>query len=188
MGDFDKNTKELTDTENTKKQLSSLRELIESIAIAVILAVIIRMFIIEPFYIPSGSMEPTLQINDRIIVNKLAYNFGEPERGDIVVFKYPKDPSRNFVKRLIAKPGEVVELRDSKLYINGKLIEEDYLPEGMEYVDYGPLKVPEGEYFMLGDNRNFSEDSRFWGTLPEDNIIGKAVLIYWPINRVGLAN
>ena len=188
MDDFNKEIKENPDAEDNAKKLSSLREIIESIVIAVILAVVIRMFIIEPFYIPSGSMEPTLLINDRIIVSKVSYYFNEPERGDIVVFKYPKDPERNFVKRLIGKPGEVIELRDSKLYVDGKQVAQNFLPPGLEYPDYGPIKVPEGQYFMLGDNRNNSEDSRYWGTLPEENIIGKAVVIYWPLNRIGLTN
>ncbi|MTI79871.1 MAG: signal peptidase I [Firmicutes bacterium] len=178
-------TEELESKRNKK---NPVREIIESIAIAVILAVVIRMFIVEPFYIPSGSMEPTLLINDRIIVSKLNYYFEEPDRGDIVVFKYPRDPSRNFVKRLIGEPGDVVELRNSNLYINGELVPEDYLPAGIRYGDYGPIKIPQDKYLMLGDNRNNSEDSRYWGLLPEDNIIGKAVLIYWPINRLGVPN
>ncbi|MBM7854369.1 signal peptidase I [Desulfohalotomaculum tongense] len=170
-----------------KNKKNPVREIIESVVIAVVLAVVIRMFIVEPFYIPSGSMEPTLMINDRIIVSKISYYFDEPKRGDIVVFKYPRDPSRNFVKRLIGEPGDTVELRDSKLYINGKLVPEDYLPAGIRYGNYGPVKVPAGHYLMLGDNRNNSEDSRYWGFLPENLIIGKAVLIYWPVNRLGLA-
>ncbi|OPX86708.1 MAG: Signal peptidase I T [Pelotomaculum sp. PtaB.Bin104] len=159
------------------------REIIESVVIAVILAVIIRLFILEPFYIPSGSMEPTLQENDRIIVSKLNYRFQEPKRGDIIVFKYPLDPKRNFVKRLIAVGGETVSIKNSKLYINNQLVAEDYLPQGLRFKDFGPVEVPAGSYFMLGDNRNNSEDSRFWGFLPENLIVGKAVVIYWPLDR-----
>ncbi|MCL0062707.1 signal peptidase I [Peptococcaceae bacterium] len=170
--------------QSSKKSL--IRETVESILIAAVLAMIIRLFVIEPFYIPSGSMEPTLMVNDRIIVSKISYYFEEPERGDVVVFKYPKDTSRNFVKRLIAKPGETVELKNSKLYINGKFLPESYLPADLIYPDYGPVTVPEDHYFMLGDNRNSSEDSRFWGFMHKDLIIGKAVIIYWPPNRIGL--
>lgn len=162
------------------------RELIESVAIAVILAVIIRLFVLEPFYIPSGSMEPTLQEFDRIIVSKLHYHFQAPKRGDIIVFKYPLDPKRNFVKRLIAVGGETVALKNSRLYINGQPVPEDYLPAGLRFADFGPREVPEGSYFMMGDNRNNSDDSRVWGFLPEELVVGKAVLIYWPPGRAGV--
>ncbi|BAF59898.1 signal peptidase I [Pelotomaculum thermopropionicum SI] len=163
-------------------------EIFESVAIAVVLAVVIRLFVLEPFYIPSGSMEPTLKENDRIIVSKLNYRFQEPKRGDIVVFKFPRDPKRNFVKRLIAVGGETVALKDGHLYINGQAVPEDYLPPGLRFSDYGPREVPEGCYFMLGDNRNNSDDSRVWGFLPENLIVGKAVLIYWPLDRIGIVH
>ncbi|HOV78562.1 MAG TPA: signal peptidase I [Bacillota bacterium] len=165
---------------------SVFSEIFESVAIAVILAVIIRLFVLEPFYIPSGSMEPTLKENDRIIVSKLTYRFQEPKRGDIVVFKYPKDPRRNFVKRLIAVGGETVALRNSRLYINGQPVQEDYLPQGLRFADYGPVEVPSGSYFMLGDNRNNSDDSRAWGFLPRNLIVGKEIFIYWPPGRAGI--
>ncbi|WP_066639399.1 signal peptidase I [Desulfolucanica intricata] len=167
-----------------KRKKSALREIIESIAIAVLLAAIIRIFIFEPFYIPSGSMIPALIPNDRIIVSKLSYNFSEPERGDVIVFKYPKDPSRRFVKRLIAFGGETIEIRNSKLYINGNQIPENYLPKDLQFNDFGPYPVPQNSYFMMGDNRNSSDDSRFWGPLPKENVIGKAVLIYWPLSHL----
>lgn len=163
---------------------SSLLELIESVAVAILLAVVIRLFILAPFYIPSGSMEPTLRIGDRIIVSKISYLFKEPQRGDVVVFRYPLDPSRDFVKRLVGLPGETVSLRNGRLYINGQLVPEDYLPRDMKFADFGPVRVPTGYYFVLGDNRNNSDDSRVWGPLPRQNIIGKAVLVYWPPQRV----
>lgn len=171
------------DREKTGRR-SVFGEIFESVAIAVILAVIIRLFVLEPFYIPSGSMEPTLREHDRIIVSKLNYNFQDPKRGDIIVFKYPKDPQRNFVKRLIGLGGETVALKNSRLYINGQLVPEDYLPQGLRFADFGPVAVPEGSYFMLGDNRNNSEDSRVWGFLPENLIVGKEVFLYWPPGRV----
>jgi signal peptidase I len=173
--------------ENPKKK-SLFRELTESIVIAVLLALVIRLFILEPFYIPSGSMEPTLQEGDRIIVSKLNYHFQEPARGDVVVFKYPLDQERNFVKRLIAKEKETVALKSSRLYINGEPVPEDYLPAGLRFSDYGPKEVPQDSYLMLGDNRNNSEDSRVWGFLPRDLIIGKAILIYWPLERIRIIN
>jgi len=163
------------------------REIIESVAIAVLLAVVIRLFILEPFYIPSGSMEPALRENDRIIVSKLNYHFQEPKRGDVVVFKYPLDPKRNFVKRLIAVGGETVAVKNSVLYINGQPVPEDYLPKGLRINEnYGPVEVPNGSYFMMGDNRNNSDDSRKWGFLPEELIVGKAVVLYWPPGRAGV--
>ncbi|HBV98922.1 MAG: signal peptidase I [Peptococcaceae bacterium BICA1-7] len=165
---------------------STLREIVESLVIAVVLALLIRTFILQPFYIPSGSMEPNLMIQDHIIVNKIGYRFWEPQRGDIVVFKFPRDPSKDFVKRLIGQPGDKVEIRKSKLYINGNLVSENYLPAGLEFGSFGPAVIPENSYFMMGDNRNNSDDSRSWGVLPRENIIGKAVLTYWPLNRIHL--
>lgn len=177
---------EQTESNQMTKKKSPLMELLESLAIAVLLAVVIRMFILQPFFIPSGSMEPTLQIGDRIIVSKISYHFYEPERGDIVVFKYPLDPKRDFVKRLVGKSGETVAIRNSKLYINGQQVPENYLPAGLKFNDFGPVKVPDGHYLMLGDNRNNSDDSRVWGPLPGDLVVGKAVLVYWPLNRIEL--
>ncbi|MEG6521614.1 signal peptidase I [Desulfotomaculum sp. 1211_IL3151] len=171
----------------TKPQKSALREMFESIVIAVLLAAVIRLFILEPFYIPSGSMEPNLMIGDRIIVSKVTYHLKEPQRGDIIVFKFPLDPSRNFVKRLIAKEGETIEIKNSVLYINNQPVPENYLPKGLGFQDYGPEKVPEGHYFMMGDNRNNSDDSRVWGFLDKELIVGKAEVIYWPMNRISLA-
>lgn len=165
---------------------SAFLELFESVAIAVILAVLIRLFIFQPFYIPSGSMEPNLQIGDRIIVSKLTYRFSEPQRGDVIVFKFPLDPSRDFVKRAVALGGETVALRDNTLYIDGQPVPEEYLPQDLRFGDFGPREIPQNHYLMLGDNRNSSDDSRMWGPLPEEYIVGKAVVIYWPINRISL--
>lgn len=165
---------------------SAFVEILESVGFAILLAAVIRVFILAPFYIPSGSMEPTLQIGDRIIVSKLSYRLGEPHRGDIIVFKYPLDPNRDFVKRLIGLPGETVALRNSQLYINGQRVSENYLPAGLQFPDFGPERVSPGYYLVLGDNRNNSDDSRVWGPLPRQNVIGKAILVYWPLDRIGL--
>lgn len=172
-------------SENTA-QKGFWSETLEALVLAVILAAVIRFFLFEPFYIPSGSMEPTLMPGDRIIVNKFIYLFKEPVRGDIMVFRYPKDPERDFIKRVIGVPGDTVEIRNSDLYINGKKVSEPYLPAGLKFQDFAPVTVPPGNFFMLGDNRNNSEDSRFWGMMPKANIRGKAILIYWPLNRLGL--
>lgn len=164
------------------------REALESVAVAVLLAIVIRLFVLEPFYIPSGSMEPTLQVNDRIIVSKLNYHFKEPKRGDVVVFKYPLDTSRDFVKRLIAVGGETVAIKGTVVYINGQPIPETYLPPGLRFSDYGPVVVSAGSYFMMGDNRDNSDDSRNWGFMSEELIVGKAVAIYWPLDRLRLVH
>ncbi|MGF7185153.1 signal peptidase I [Desulfitispora alkaliphila] len=160
-------------------------EYVQSILIAVVLALLIRTFIFQPFYIPSGSMEPTLQVRDRIIVSKFYYRFTEPEIGDVLVFKYPVNESQDFIKRVVGRPGDVVELRDSQLYVNDIMIPESYIKEP-HYGDFGPLEINAGEYFVLGDNRNNSKDSRDWGIVPEDNLVGKAHIIFWPLNRIGV--
>ncbi|MBC9783380.1 signal peptidase I [Heliobacterium chlorum] len=166
-----------------KQPKSAIREIAEAVLIAVVLAFVIRFFLFQPFYIPSGSMEPTLMPLDRIIVSKVNYYFSEPKRGDIIVFRYPLDESRDFVKRVIALGGETVEIRNNQLYVNGEKISEPYLPP-LKMEDFGPKAVPEGQLFVMGDNRNHSDDSRRWGFVPRNNIIGKAVFLYWPLNRI----
>jgi len=171
---------------------SALSEFLESIIIAIILAAVIRTFLFQPFYIPSGSMEPTLMPGDRIIVNKLVYRFGEPKRGDVVVFKYPLDIQKDYIKRIVAVGGERIGAKGSRLFINNDQISEPYLPTAHAYHayhaynDFGPADVPAGTYFVLGDNRNNSQDSRIWGPLPKRYIVGEAVVIFWPLDRVGL--
>lgn len=169
------------------KKSSFFMEILQSLLVAAVLAFIIHTFIMQNFRIPSGSMEPTLQIQDYIFASKITYRLNEPKRGDIVVFKYPQDTSRYFVKRLIAVGGETVALKGSELYIDGQLVPEDYLPQGMIFSDYGPVTVSEGNYFMLGDNRNNSSDSRDWGYVSRDLIVGKEIFIYWPPGRIGVA-
>lgn len=162
------------------------RELIQSLLVAALLAVIIRTFLFTPFYIPSPSMEPTLYPGDRIIVSRLAYRFTEPQVGDVVVFKYPLDPRRDYIKRLVAVGGDTVEVRNNVLYVNGQpQVNEDYLPRNITYDDFGPIVVPPGSYFMMGDNRNNSADSRVWGPLERRLVVGKALIIFWPVSHVG---
>lgn len=152
------------------------------IAAVAILAGVLRFVVWQPYVIPSGSMEPTLLPGDRIIVNRLAYQYWAPSRGDIVVFAYPKDPTRTFVKRVIATEGESVELRGNQVFVNGKLVQEPYLKAG-DYPAFGPMTVPTDKVFVLGDNRKESGDSREWGLLPQSSLIGKAWLVYYPLNR-----
>lgn len=182
-GDFLGRGVELGDREENKGGFA-LWEVIRSVLVAVILAVILRIFVVEPFYIPSRSMEPTLLPGDRIIVSKFLYHFREPQRGDVIVFRYPRDPKRDFVKRVIGLGGETVALRNGKLYVDGRQVPETYLPPGLRFADFGPVRVPPGQLFVLGDNRNSSDDSRVWGFLPRDMVVGKAVLIYWPLDRI----
>ncbi len=169
-----------------------IREYIETIIIAVVLALFIRTFIIQSFKIPSDSMFPTFMskpINDRIMVNKFIYRFHRPERGDIIVFRAPKQPEKYFIKRLIALGGEEVEIKGGDIYIDNLKISEPeeianvyYSSEG--YYGSGKVEVPVGHFFVLGDNTLNSEDSRYWGFVPEKNIQGKAMFIFWPPYRI----
>ncbi|HHY41041.1 MAG TPA: signal peptidase I [Syntrophaceticus sp.] len=161
------------------------KDILQAVVLAIILATVIRVWLLEPFYIPSPSMEPTLFPGDRIIVNKIGYKFREPERGDVIVFHYPLDPERDFVKRVIAFEGETIEIRNNYVYIDGQRLEEPYIQD-VVIGDIAPLRVPKGHYFVMGDNRNNSEDSREWGPLDKDLVIGKAIFVYWPFSRFGV--
>jgi signal peptidase I len=168
---------------NEKKKKSELREIVEVVGIALVLAFLIKTFVVGNYWIPSESMLPTIEVNDKVVVTNFSYWLDGPERGDVVVFHYPLDPKKDYIKRCIGEPGEVIEFKDSKLYVNGTLVEEPYLPVGLEFDDFGPVMVPEGSYFMCGDNRNHSSDSRSWGFVEKKHIIGKAQFIYWPFDR-----
>ena len=179
---------------NVKKKKSILREYGEALAIAIVLAFLIRIFVVEAFKIPSGSMIPTLLVGDHLLVSKFTYKFTEPKREDIVVFKYPDDPSRNFIKRIIAVGGDSVEVRDKVVYVNGEQKQEDYVQHVAQEVfpaessprdNFGPVMVPPNSYFMMGDNRDSSLDSRFWGNrfVKRRSIVGKALIIYWSWKR-----
>jgi signal peptidase I len=181
------------DTPQTEFRKSSLREYFESIAITAIIALFATTFVVQAFKIPTGSMESNLLIGDHLLVNKFVYGlhsgflakilpYKELKRGDVIVFKYPLSPEVAYVKRLIGLPGEKVEMVGRTVYIDGKPLEEtytQYIDAGSIYEHYGPFTVPEGQYFAMGDNRDNSQDSRFWGNVPRDHIIGKALAIYW---------
>ena len=199
---------------NNKKETTKnwIREYVEAIAIALVLALFIRTFIVQAFKIPSGSMENTLLVGDHILVNKFSYGIHipnevlftsiklfpdhrffpkTPERGDIIVFKYPKDEQRDFIKRVIGLPGDKLEIRQQTVLINDKPLDDSayaihHDPSTREPFyprdDFGPLRVPEGQLFVMGDNRENSQDSRYWGFLDINNIRGKALLIYWSWN------
>ena len=182
---------------------STAREYFESICVAVILALFVRTFIVQAFKIPTGSMENNLLIGDHLLVNKFVFApamtslektilpIDPIRRGDIIVFKYPEEPERDFIKRVIGLPGDMLELRAKRVYINGTMLNEPYVhylvpPDeegsGGEFdvrVQYGPVTVPPGHYFMMGDNRDNSQDSRYWGFMPEEYIKGKALFVYF---------
>jgi len=183
------------------KKKSVFREWSESIIIAFILAMFIRTFFVQAFKIPSGSMRPTLIEGDRILVNKFIYGSKIPftdirlpglrkvARGDIIVFLYPEDPHRDFIKRLIAKEGEVAQIREGKIYINGKPLDDPkfaryYYNRGPYGKEKSEIVVPPDSLFVLGDNSASSQDSRYWGFVPYKYLSGKAFLIYWPLNRI----
>lgn len=153
------------------------------LAAVLLCAGLLRFFVLQPYIIPSSSMEPAMIPGDRILVNRLAYRFWAPARGDIVVFAYPRDPSRTFIKRVIALEGEIVELKDNQVYVNDELVQEPYLKPG-DYPPFDAETVPMENVFVLGDNRRESGDSREWGVLPKNYLIGKAWLIYNPIQRI----
>ena len=148
---------------------------------------VVRPFILEAFYIPSESMVPTLEIGDRVFVNKFVYRFSEPERGDIVVFKSTEDGNEDLIKRVVGVPGDSIEVRDGVLFVNGERQEEPYV--NVRFPDnssYGPATVPPGHVFAMGDNRANSRDSRFFGAVPIESIEGEAFAIFWPPSRIGL--
>src|SRR5919202_6445715 len=147
----------------------------------------VRPFVVEAFYIPSESMVPTLEISDRVFVNKFIYRFHEPERGDIVVFRSAEGGEEDLIKRVVGVPGDQVEVRDGALFVNGERQEEPYV--NREFPDdsfYGPTTVPQGKVFVMGDNRSNSRDSRFFGPLPIENIEGEAFVIFWPPAHIRL--
>ena len=167
----------------------------EPLLIAAILAIFIRTFIFGPYKIPTGSMKPTFMEEDKIFVDKLSYRFHPPERGDIIVFKYPLDRKKDFVKRLAGLPGETLEIRKGVLLVNGKPMTDPpfsrniyYNVEDWKFGKSGQvIRVPDGCYFALGDNSAHSADSRQWGFVPKKDLVGKAFMIWWPPNRIRLA-
>lgn len=178
---------------------STIREYVEAFGMAILLALFIRTFLVQAFKIPSGSMLPTLQIGDHLLVNKLLYGLRipimgkrvfqvfTPELNDVIVFVFPEDRSKDFIKRVKAVAGETIEVRNKVVYINGEKIDDPYafyapdarVMPGSIRDNFGPLVVPEGHVFVMGDNRDHSHDSRFWGTVPIDDILGKAFILYW---------
>lgn len=167
---------------------TAIIETLDACLFAALLSLVIITFVVQAFYIPSGSMEPTLMVDDRILVAKFVYRFSPVRRGDVIVFRYPLNPQRDFVKRVIGLPGEGVRLKEGVVYVGDQAISEKGYTINPDFGNYGPVTVPASQYLVLGDNRNNSEDSRFFGYVPRANIIGKAVFIYWPPARIGFVH
>ena len=174
---------------DTTNQENFWLEIGKTLAMAMVLSFGIRTFVAEARYIPSSSMEPTLQINDRLIIEKMTYRFQKPKRGDVIVFNatealQAQNFNDAFIKRIIGIPGDTVIVSNGKVMVNGNAIKEFYIKEAPEY-NYGPVTVPENEYLVLGDNRNNSYDSHYWGFVPYEKIIGRASVRFWPPQRMG---
>lgn len=200
---------EVEKKQKRKATRSFWRELPVLILVALVIAVLIKTFLMQAFFIPSGSMRETLIEGDRVMVNKLSYRFGDPGRGDVVVFDSPftdgndgesiisavfrnigeslgvASPETEFIKRVIALPGETIEIADNQVLIDGEPLDEPYLQPGLRMPDFGPETVPVGFVFVMGDNRNQSQDSRFFGPVPTDDIVGRAFVKVWPPSRWG---
>ena len=182
-----------------------LRENIEAILVAILIALVIRTFVVQAFKIPSGSMKQTLQIGDHILVNKFIFGvkvpywnktiipIKSPQHGDIIVFKYPKDPNKDFIKRVVGVAGDIIESRDKQLYLNHKLVNHDYGIHTDPHImsgnnkprdNFGPITVPPNSLFVMGDNRDESYDSRFWGFVDLKAVNGKAFIIYWSWDKL----
>ena len=200
--DINKKPKSIDSSEKEAQlhKKSRLRENVEAVLVAILLALFIRTFVVQAFKIPSGSMKQTLQIGDHILVNKFVYGIKipylrktfipvkHPERGDIIVFKFPVDPEKDFIKRVIGVGGDIVEGRDKKIYINNKLMDDSYsirtdpniIPQSVQKRDsFGPITIPNNYLFVMGDNRDQSFDSRFWGFVDLKVVSGKAFMVYW---------
>jgi signal peptidase I len=166
--------------------LDELKSWFRDILFAFVTAIFIVIFVVQPVKVEGTSMQPRLVDQERIFVNRFIYRFTDIDRGDVVVFWFPKDPNKSFIKRVLALPGDELEIRSGAVYVNGAKQDEPYLMlEFQDHDSYPRTVVPEGHYFVLGDHRNSSNDSRNWGWVPRENIYGKAVFRYWPVSRVG---
>lgn len=169
-----------------KKIVREVLEWVLLLLLAWIISSLVRVYILDTRLVPTGSMLPTIQLEDRLIVDKLFFKFSPLKRGDVVVFHAPPaaDETDDLVKRIIGLPGETLEVRDGYVWINGQPLNEPYILERPNYT-YGPVSIPPNSYFVMGDNRNNSKDSHFWGFLPKENITGKVLIRYWPLKTFG---
>jgi signal peptidase I len=177
--------------ERTRSGLWNALSWARDLAFSVLIAVVLIVFIYQPVKVEGTSMTPTLQNDERIFINKFTYRFGLASiaRGDTVVFWYPQDPTKSYIKRVIGVPGDRIRVDGGQVYVNGGLLDEDYVPpinrDSVSWKDGEEQIVPKDKYFVLGDHRNSSSDSRTWGYVPRDNIYGRAVFVYWPLDRMG---
>ncbi len=177
--------------ERTRSSLWSALSWVRDLAFSVLIAVVLIVFIYQPVKVEGTSMTPTLQNDERIFINKFTYRFGlaNISRGDTVVFWYPGDTSKSYIKRVIGVPGDRIRVEGGQVWVNGQLLEEDYVPpinrDNVSWKDGEEQVVPHDKYFVLGDHRNSSSDSRTWGYVPKDNIYGRAVFVYWPLDKMG---
>ncbi len=191
---LDRSTVATQDTQQTNRESKfwqRSRENFQIIAIALALALLIRAFVAEPRYIPSDSMLPTLEVGDRLVVEKISYHFRPPATGEIIVFDPPQQlqiqgyaKNQAFIKRVIGTPGQTVQVQNGKVYLNGTPLKENYIAEPPAY-NMESVQVPEDQLFVMGDNRNNSNDSHVWGFLPKQNVIGHACFRFWPFSRIG---
>lgn len=168
-------------------------DIVETIVIALAIFVVMYLFLVQPHQVRGASMEPNFQNGEYLLTDKISYRFRDPQRGEVVIFKAPKNPEFDYIKRVVGLPGEHVKIEKGMIYINGKPLAEQYLPRepvfaGQFLQEGQEIILGREEYFVLGDNRNHSSDSRDWGTVTKDGIIGRALLRYWPIKEVGLIN
>jgi len=172
-----------------KNTLSFIWEVIKIVIIALVIVIPVRYFLFQPFLVNGQSMEPNFENGDYIIIDEISYRFHQPQRGEVIVFRYPYDPSKRFIKRIIGLPGETIEIKEGKVFLikeSTEILDESrYLPKGLETQGDIRVSIPEDKFFVLGDNRTVSLDSRAWGLLPRQNIIGKVYLRLWPFKEIG---
>ncbi len=178
-----------TDSQDIAKLFNEIKIWVRDALFASVLALLIVFFVVQPVRVEGVSMQPRLVDQERIFVNRFIYHVKEIHRGDIVVFWYPKDTSKSFIKRVIGVPGDIIEIKSGTVYNNGRKLDEIYLrPDYIDHRSYPPVKVTADNYYVLGDHRDSSNDSRNWGFVPRDNIYGKAIFRYWPVTRLGTIN
>ncbi len=164
--------------------MQTFKDIVEVTVVALVIAILVRTLLVEVFVVQGPSMEPTLVDGNRLLVSKIAYKIGEPSRGDVVVLRYPLDPSKDYIKRVVAVGGDIIEIRLGRLYINGQLQQESYIEYPGIY-NMAAVTVPSDSVFVMGDHRTNSEDSRYFGCVKEEFLKGKAVYIIWPLEKIG---
>lgn len=182
----DENKIEETPPIKTEKSESSVWEFVKVVIISLVIVIPIRTYVAQPFIVEGNSMEPNFRDGEYLIIDELSYYFKPPQRGEVIVFRYPLNPSEFFIKRIIGLPGETVDIKNNKLFINGDLVNEGYLPQNLQTGPDETIKLQENQYFVMGDNRTVSSDSRTWGALPKNNITGRALIRLWPLNKAGM--